>query len=70
MTSTPIKDYLAGGQPFLYPGAGDPRPPGGAKVLLLTAGGICTTGNWTCDGRFLGWAPLPVRDKTKEASLK
>jgi len=63
------KGYVAGGQPFLYPKVGDPSPPGGAKVLLLTKGGICTTGAWSPDGRFLGWAPLPSRDKTKEGLL-
>lgn len=69
MTFTPAKGYLAGGQAYFYPGAGDPVPPGGAKVLLLTVGGICVTGNWCPDGRFLGWAPLPTRDKIKEATL-
>lgn len=61
--------YLAGGQSYLYPAAGDPKPPGGAKVLLLTVGGICTTGYWSDDNFFLGWAPLPTRDKEKEARL-
>jgi hypothetical protein len=63
------KGYVAGGEPFLYPGAGDPSPPGGAKVLLLTKGGICTTGQWTPDGRFMGWLPMPKRDMEKEARL-
>jgi hypothetical protein len=66
----PEKSYLAGGDAFLYPGAGDPVPPGGAKVLLLTEGGVCTIGHWNNDGFFfLGWAPLPKRDKQKEAML-
>lgn len=65
----PEKPYVAGGDPFLYPGAGDPVPPGGAKVLLLTQGGVCTIGHWSREGFFLGWAPLPKRDKAKEARL-
>jgi FMN-dependent NADH-azoreductase len=69
MTSTPAKTYIAGGDAFRYPKAGDEPPVGGAKVLLLTRGGVCVTGPWSDDGRYLGWAPLPKRDKTKEASL-
>jgi hypothetical protein len=65
----PEKSYVAGGDAFLYPGAGDQVPPGGAKVLLLTQGGVCTIGQWSDDGFFLGWAPLPKRDKVKEALL-
>ena len=53
---------------FRYPGAGDPLPPGGAEVHLLTRGGICVRGTWRSDGRYMGWCPLPKRDKTKEAS--
>jgi hypothetical protein len=69
MTSTPAKEYIAGGAPFMYPGAGDPAPFGGAKVLLLTKGGICITGSWKNDGSVIGWAPLPKRDHVKEALL-
>ena len=69
MTSTPLKSYVAGGPAFLYPKAGDPKPPGGAKVLLLTKGGVCIVGPWTEDGAVTGWSPLPVRDKEKEKSL-
>ncbi len=64
------KGYLAGGQTFLYPAAGDPVPPGGAKVHLLTRDGICVDGPWSGDGRFLGWSPLPKRDKEKEALIQ
>lgn len=69
MTSVPVKTYVAGGPMFNYPGAGDAKPPGGAKVLLLTRGGVCTIGNWDDSGAFLGWAPLPKRDKEKESRL-
>jgi len=62
--------YVAGGNKFQYPGAGDKPPPGGAKVHLLTRDGICVDGTWTDDGRYLAWAPLPLRDKEKEAFIK
>ena len=61
--------YVAGGQAYLYPAAGDPRPPGGAKVLLLTEHGICITGSWGAGQHLLGWAPLPKRDRDKEALI-
>lgn len=67
MTITPEAHYVAGGDAYRYPHVGDPRPPGGAKVLLLTKGGVCVVGNWSDD--VIGWAPLPRRDMTKEATL-
>ena len=61
MTTT----YQAGGTPFLYPDAGDEAPTQGAKVNILTIGGISTTGHW--DAAFcIGWAPLTGRDTAKE----
>lgn len=70
MTTTPITDYLASDeQHYRYPGAGDKRPPGGAKVLLLTRGGVCVLGHWSDSGAYLGWAPMPKRDKQKEQAL-
>lgn len=65
----PAKGYVAGGDTYRYPAAGDRRPPGGAKVLLLTRGGICVTGMWDDSGAYIGWAPMPRRDKTKEQLL-
>jgi hypothetical protein len=53
-----------------YPQAGDPLPPGGSKVLLLTIGHVCVSGPWTDDGRYVAWAPLPKRDKSKEQALR
>jgi len=63
------KDYQAGGTEFLYPDAGDPAPTKGAKVNILTIGGISTTGPW--DPSFcVGWAPLNSRDRAKEDIVK
>lgn len=68
MTATE-KGYVASKETtFLYPGAGDPKPPGGAQVLLLTIGGICVRGTWGSKS-FIGWHPLPGRDKEKESRL-
>lgn len=73
---TPEVEYVAGGAAYLYPAAGDDKPPNGAKVLLLTRGGVCIVGNWpkghddNGTGFFLGWAPLPKRDKVKEGLLR
>jgi hypothetical protein len=57
--------YLAGGQEFFYPHAGDPKAPENTKLLLLTTGGICTTGIWN-NHWCLGWLPLPKRNQEKE----
>jgi hypothetical protein len=69
--TTPVRlvDYVAGGSTYLYPGAGDPKPPGGADVHLLTIGGICVRGRWKDDAGLIAWAPLPKRDKAKEKLL-
>lgn len=59
--------YQAGGAEFLYPHIGEEMPVGGAKVLLLTKGGVCTVGAW--DASFcIGWLPLPKRNQKKEES--
>lgn len=62
--------YLVGDRRYLYPEAGDPCPPGGVKVHLLTKGGVCIEGHWKNGAGFLGWAALPARDKEKELKLK
>lgn len=67
--SDPVKGYVAGGDCYLYPAAGDKPPPKGADVLLLTVGHICIRGKWTNDGSVIGWAPFPKRDKDKEKLL-
>lgn len=54
---------------YRYPGAGDAPPPAGRDVLLLTRGGMCVRGPWSNDGRYVGWCPLPKRDREKEAIL-
>ena len=64
-----MTDYLAGGAEFMYPHAGDPPAPENVKVLLLTRGGICTTGLWHRDW-CIGWLPLPKRNMTKEDKFK
>lgn len=60
-----MTDYLAGGSEFLYPHAGDARPPMSTKVLLLTRGGVCIAGFWN-DNWCMGWLPLPKRNMKKE----
>lgn len=62
-------NYQAGAQggEYLYPGAGDPAPRPGAKVQLLTIGGVHTTGPWDQSGFYVGWLPLPIRNTDKEA---
>lgn len=62
--------YQAGGASYHYPEAGDPRPIPGAKVQLLTIGGIHTTGPWQDNGFYLGWLELPKRDMVKEDQIK
>jgi hypothetical protein len=70
-----VASYVAGRvDEYLYPSLGDERPPGGAKVLLLTKGGICIVGQWRLvdesAGYVVGWAPLPKRDHAREALFK
>ena len=60
-----MTDYLAGGAEFMYPHAGDQPAPENVKVLLLTRGGICTTGFWN-NHWCMGWLPLPKRNIKKE----
>lgn len=67
--SIPAKGYVvAQDYEYLYPGAGDPTPPGGATVHLLGKGGVCIKGKWG-DPFFIGWAPLPRRNREKEEKL-
>ena len=63
-----MTDYQAGpeGGEYLYPRSGDPSPRVGAKVQLLTIGGVHTNGPWRDDGSCLGWLPLPKRNMEKE----
>jgi hypothetical protein len=61
-------DYLAGGQEYYYPFAGDEPAPKDTKVLLLTRGGMCITGFWD-DSWCMGWLPLPKRNKEKENAV-
>jgi len=64
-----MNDYQTqdqGGLQYLYPEAGDEAPRKGAKVQLLTIGGVHTTGPWDNSGFYLGWLPLPRRNREKE----
>lgn len=62
--------YQAGGEEYLYPEAGDECPHKGAKVQLLTKGGVHTNGPWLNNGFYLGWLPLPKRNREKEDLIK
>lgn len=67
MTSTPAQSYVASDDLwYRYPKAGDPKPPGGAQVWLLTKGGVSIRGTWSDSGAFLAWCPMPKRNKEKE----
>ena len=59
-------DYIAGDAVYRYPGAGDDLPPAGAKVLILTEGGMCIIGQWRSDSDFVAWAPMPRRNPEKK----
>ena len=61
-----MNKYQAGGPEYHYPEAGDEAAIPGAKVSLLTIGGIHTTGPWQDNGHYLGWLPLPKRNRVKE----
>lgn len=58
--------YQAGGPEYLYPEAGDEAPLRGAKVQLLSCGGVHMNGPWRDNGDYLGWLPLPKRNREKE----
>lgn len=60
------KGYIAGGGAYSYEVA-----PKGQTVLLLTRHGVCIKGTWygAYGEHFWGWAPLPVRNKEREAEL-
>lgn len=67
MNTVSAKSYIAGGeQEYIYEIA-----PAGKECLLLTRDGVCVKGQWR--GRFgeffWGWAPLPKRNKQREAEL-
>lgn len=55
---------------YFYPLAGDAKPEPYAKVQLLTKGGVHTTGPWMDNGFYIGWLPLPKRNKHKEQEIQ
>lgn len=65
-----MTDYQAGEEAgeYLYPKAGDPEPRKGAKVQLLTIGGVHNTGPWDGENN-IGWLPLPKRNREKEEKI-
>jgi hypothetical protein len=54
---------------YRYPAVGDPKPTSGTKVLVLTEGGICMATAWLDVPFFVAWAPVPKRNKEKEAEI-
>jgi hypothetical protein len=61
------KPYVTGEHEYSYPCAGDPLPPGGRNVLLLTEGGKMVEGPWDGSRRFKAWAEAPKCNPAKEA---
>ena len=45
------------------------QPPRGAKLSLLTCGGVQVTGEWQEGYGYIAWAPLIKRNKWLEKSL-
>lgn len=39
----------------------DDPPPRGAKLLILTSGGVAVFGEWTNQSNFVAWSPLPKK---------
>lgn len=62
------KDYIAAEPGQLYWRYTRPTEGGGAKMLLLTIGGIAMTGRWEGEvGQYyVAWCPLPKRDRAEE----
>jgi hypothetical protein len=59
--------HISGIATWRYPAAGDEPCPRATKCLILTNLGVCVIGTWGNDA--LAWAPMPKRDKTKEATI-
>ena len=59
-----MKSHIAGVAAWRLPDV--ERPPGGAKILLLTPGGVCVIGPW--DDWCIAWSPLP--DVTPEVKQR
>lgn len=57
MTENPNMPPLVGEDEYNDPT--DMPPPRGCKLILHTEGGTCVIGQWSDDGGFDGWKPLP-----------
>lgn len=64
---TSVIPHVSGDATWRYPAAGDASCPAATKCLILTRHGICVIGVWGDDA--IAWAPLPRRNKEKEALL-
>lgn len=62
---TTERAYLAGGQEWLYPYAGDEAPPLNTKIFILTRGCTAIVGEW--GPTDIGWRHLFKRNKEKES---
>ena len=40
-----------------------------SKCLLLTTGGVALIGRWGGSGHYIGWFPLPKRDRAQEVRV-
>lgn len=51
----------ASGEVFWRDPAKQP-PPSGAKLLVLTSGGVAVISDWTDKSNFVAWSPLPKKN--------
>lgn len=62
--------YLAGGEEWLYPAAGDEPAPLNTKIFILTVGNTATVGVWRPEMGDKGWRHLFKRNKEKEKQIE
>ena len=61
--------HVTGDDEWLYPAAGDPEPPVGTKIFILTHGDVAIVGVWRVEMRDKGWRPLFRRNMEKEDAI-